>query len=99
MIRGVAADVGCGLDRVEISVTRKRGKKCRPLNARGRLARRSSCATRVWLPVTGGAKWSFRLRKRLPAGRYIVRTRAFDFAGNVERGHGRSVRLAKRKHR
>jgi hypothetical protein len=96
VLRGTAADVGCGLDRVEISVLRRHGKRCRPLTARGRLARAKSCARRTWLPVRGASRWSFRLPKRLPAGAYAIRTRAFDFAGNVERPHGRRVKLARR---
>jgi len=96
LLRGTATDLGCGLDRVEISVLRRHGKRCRPLTARGRLARRTSCTRLTWLPVRGASRWSFRLPKRLPAGAYRIRTRAFDFAGNVERPHGRRVKLAKR---
>src|SRR5829696_4270937 len=57
----------------------------------------STCTRLTWLPVRGASRWSFRLPKRLPAGAYRIRTRAFDFAGNVERPHGRRVKLAKRR--
>ncbi len=93
VLRGTASDVGCGLNRVGISVLRKKGKKCRHLTARGRLTSATSCAHRRWLNVKGTSSWSFRLPKRLANGRYIVRTRAVDFSGNVQRAHNKRLRL------
>jgi len=93
VLRGTARDVGCGLDRVGISVLKKKGKKCRHLTSRGRLTTATSCAHRRWLNVKGTSSWSFRLPKRLPNGRYVVRTRAVDFSGNVQRAHNKRLRL------
>ena len=93
VLRGTARDVGCGVDRVTISVARKRGKRCRQLKATRRLSRLKSCGKRTWLPVKGTTRWSFRIPKRLHKGRYLVRTRAVDFAGNVQRTHRRKLRL------
>ena len=92
ILRGFAADAGCGLDRVAISVAHKRGSKCR-LFGRGRLGRRMSCARNHWIVTHGTSSWSFRLPKRLPAGMYVVRTRAVDFAGNVQRPRTQRLRV------
>jgi hypothetical protein len=37
-----------------------------------------------WLAVKGKAKWSFRLKRRLPRGRYVVYARAVDDKGLAE---------------
>ena len=92
ILRGFAADAGCGLDRVAISVAHKRGSKCR-LFGRGRLGRRMSCARNHWIVAHGTSRWSFRLPKRLPGGVYVVRTRAVDFAGNVQRPRTHRLRV------
>jgi hypothetical protein len=93
ILRGVAHDRGCGVDRVRISVARKHDRRCRHLTRKGRLGHRTSCSHRRWLPVKGTTRWSFRLPHRLRNGTYIVRTRAVDFAGNIQRSHRRRLRL------
>ena len=93
ILRGRARDVGCGVDRVRISVTRKRHEHCRVLTVKRRLSRRTSCAHRRWLPVRGTSRWSFRLPRRLPKGAYVISTRAIDFAGNAQRPNGHRIRL------
>jgi hypothetical protein len=93
LLRGTAGDAGCGVDNVTISVLRKGGHKCRNLTSKKRLGRRTSCSKRHWLPVRGTTRWSFRLPKRLPKGRYVIRTRAVDFAGNVQVPQRRRIRL------
>ena len=92
LLRGAARDVGCGVDRVAISVQRKRGRAVETLFAKGRL-RKARHGRQHWFVVRGTTHWSFRLSKRLPRGRYLVRTRAIDFAGNVEKPHMRRLRL------
>jgi hypothetical protein len=93
LLRGTARDTGCGLNKVMISVLRKHGRKCRNLTSGKRLGRRTSCSKRHWLPVRGADRWSFPLPEKLPKGRYVIRTRAIDFAGNVQVSHGRRIRL------
>jgi hypothetical protein len=93
ILRGTAHDVGCGVDRVQIAVARNRAGKCRLLTPKRRLGHRLRCSRRHWLPVRGTARWSFRLPKRLPAGRYVIRIRAVDFAGNVQRPRRHRIRL------
>ncbi len=94
LVSGPARDRACGLlarsnlDRVEVAVARRSGEGCRPLDARGRLARRAvSCATPRWLRaklLSGKRRFALRTVRRLPAGRYRVQVRATDQAGNVE---------------
>jgi hypothetical protein len=85
---------------VVISVALKRGHgKCRHLKSNGRLARRTRCRERVFLPTrsrTHGKRWKFVKRGakkiRLKKGKYVIRVRALDTAGNIEhknRRHGR----------
>jgi hypothetical protein len=93
LLRGVAADTGCGVDRVAISVQRKRGSKCQTLYGKGRLLRKQACGKKHWLLTSGTTNWSFRLSKKLPKGKYVVRTRAIDFAGNVQQPRTGRLRL------
>ena len=97
LLRGTAADVGCGLDRVEISVLRRHGQALPP--ADGPRAARPPLELH---PPGAGCPSAARADGRSaspsacrPAA-YRIRTRAFDFAGNAERPHGRRVKLAKR---
>jgi len=93
VLRGTARDTGCGLNSVAIAVARKQGSKCRPLKRNKRLARPMRCSVHRWLPVRGTTHWSFRLPKRLPKGRYVIKTRAIDFAGNIQHSPTRRLRL------
>ena len=87
LLRGTARDTGCGLNSVSIAVARKEGFKCRPLKRNKRLARLMRCSKHRSLPVRGTTHWPF----RLPKGRYVIQTRAIDFAGNVRRSHTRRL--------
>jgi hypothetical protein len=93
VLRGVARDVGCGVDRVMISVAHKQGRRCRNLTTMRRLSRPTKCSRHRWLPVKGATKWSFRFPRRLAKGTYLVRTRAVDFAGNVQHPRAKRLRL------
>jgi hypothetical protein len=90
VIRGMAIDEGCGaagagaVKHVSVAVERKVGKRCQHLLRNGRLGRAGACSTHVWLPAKGTKTWSFKLRHKLPNGRYLVSSRAVDGAGNVE---------------
>ena len=71
---------------VVVSVALRRGKgRCRNLQSTGRLARRTSCKQRVFLPTRGGRRWKFKSRKvHLKKGKYVIRARAIDARGNIE---------------
>jgi hypothetical protein len=45
-----------------------------------------------WLTVKGTQKWSFKLKGRLPAGRYVVLARAVDGLGGTESTFSRKLR-------
>jgi 6-phosphogluconolactonase (cycloisomerase 2 family) len=110
--RGTASDAGSGVVRVELALIRLNGKarpaatrtaSCNVLTARGGLARQAAkrgvCAARRFIPANGTGRWTLKLRKPLPRGRYVLYARAIDRAGNVERlfttrlGNRRAFRL------
>jgi hypothetical protein len=83
-LSGTARDRGCsGLARVEVSVAVPAGKRCRFVDARGRLGRPRACSLRRYLVARGTDAWSVGVR--LPHGRLRVVVRATDLAGNVVR--------------
>jgi hypothetical protein len=84
ILRGTARDVGCGVAMVTVSVARQHGKSCRYLTTKRRLSRPTKCGGGHWLVAAGTGRWHIALPKGLPRGTYLVRTRAIDFAGNVQ---------------
>jgi dipeptidyl aminopeptidase/acylaminoacyl peptidase len=92
-IAGTATD-DHAIRRVQLSVVRRRvtaGQlRCKALNARARwLTYRPagrSCGPQFLLAARGTTKWSLRLRRHLPAGRYAITSRATDGAGQRETG-------------
>jgi len=88
---GSADDPDGSVARVQIAVT-KAGKKClRMTNARAKFKPakkrgpkgKKRCEPR-WLSAKGKAKWSFKLKKNLAPGRYVVIARAVDSEGLAE---------------
>lgn len=101
---GSAADPDGDALRVQIALVKvvrgraRRGGRaasaCFALNARGHLGRvrvekGRQCPQR-WLPATGAPKWRFRLKRKLPPGRYVVYARAVDARGLAESAFSRS---------
>jgi hypothetical protein len=96
-IHGTASDADGDLARVQIAVTATAGGAraavakplCLRLTTSGRLksskAVHNRCAPK-FLRASGTKKWTFRLKKRLPKGRYTVYSRAIDAAGHVQNG-------------
>lgn len=92
VVVGTARDRACGaasprtLRRVEIAVARRVAGGCRAVDRRGRLRDRTRpCGARVWLPARlSSDRRRFELSRpaRLPAGRYVVASRATDARGN-----------------
>ena len=85
-VTGTARDSGCsGLKRVEVSVAVAAGSgKCRYLTGGGKLTRKTACGKPRYTAATGTTAWALHSRSKLPRGRYTVRVRALDLAGNVE---------------
>ena len=91
-LKGTAKDRGCRkggkgkVVRVTVSIAKATGKKCRYLQANGKLAtKKTSCLRTKYVPAKGTSKWSFTAKRRLPKGKYKVWVRAVDAEGNVER--------------
>jgi hypothetical protein len=88
---GKVTDRGCKgrkgkVKRVGISVARQSGRTCRNLKPNGRFAARGSCHRFVYLRARHkGSRWSFTTKRRITPGRYRIRVKAFDAAGNRER--------------
>lgn len=92
-VAGPARDRACGslsartVERVDVSVQLRVAGGCRSLTAARRLRATRPCADRVWLPSKLSAshrRYLRRTRARLPAGRYVVSSRATDARGNQE---------------
>ncbi|HKF81420.1 MAG TPA: delta-60 repeat domain-containing protein [Solirubrobacterales bacterium] len=105
---GVAADPdGNGIGKVEVALVRivPGGAKAKASAGKPRcFALRSpkprfekvkpkgnQCPQR-WLKAKGKAKWSFKLKRALPPGRYLVLARATDGLGVAETGFSRKLR-------
>jgi uncharacterized delta-60 repeat protein len=94
---GTAADAdGDGLKKVQVAVVKKVGKRCFAMkNAKAKFkrvrAKGKECPQR-WLAAKGKAKWSFKLKRELPAGRYVAFARAVDGAGLAETHFSRKLR-------
>jgi hypothetical protein len=86
---GAASRARRRVRRVEVAV-RRLGRGCAWLAASGALRRRSgvsdaACAAHpVWLRARGKRRWSLRLPRALPAGRYVALSRATIRAGFPE---------------
>jgi hypothetical protein len=89
-LRGIARDRGCShLRRVQVSIALHKHHRCRFVKKNGRLGKRRRCRRARWVTVQGRRNWHLRTR-RLRPGRYTIRTRAIDRAGNKERKRRRA---------
>jgi len=91
VLRGTAADRGCGVALVTLSILRVDGKRCRPVTRTGKLGARGTCSAKRYVVASGTTRWQLALPKRMPKGTYLIRTRAIDLAGNVQALH--TIRL------
>ncbi len=88
--RGGKSKTSTTLSRVEVSVESLKGKQCRHLaSSAGRLTattgrRSAGCKAPIWLKASGTKRWSLKLKGRLPAGRYRLRSRAVTRNGFAE---------------
>jgi hypothetical protein len=91
-LRGTARDTPCGVAMVTIAIDQQHGKKCRFLTKTGRLGKAGKCTRSSWLTAVGTKTWRVPLSK-LRKGTYKVRIRAVDLSGNIEKSHGRKLKL------
>lgn len=94
VVSGKAADKGCAaragkkassgsIERVQVSVFKQVGKKCRFLAASGKLMKKTRCTTPISVVASGKRHWKLRPPGSPPPGAYKVAALAFDGVGNV----------------
>lgn len=88
---GSAAD-DTAVARVEIGLLQKKGSKCKQLTRSGSLKSSKCNEPTTWLAAKGTGRWSFKLRKRLAKGKYVLFSRAIDDKGAIEAGFGSANR-------
>jgi hypothetical protein len=93
ILRGRASDTGCGVAMVTVSILRVHGKGCQPVMSKGTVGHTGGCTPRRYVVASGTTAWQLKLPKGLPRGTYLVRTRAVDFAGNVQQVQTRRLKL------
>jgi hypothetical protein len=85
---GSAADADGDLLMVRVGLVRVAGKKCQTLQRNGRLKASKpvggKCVPASFFIAAGTKAWKFKLRKRLPAGRYLLYVQAVDAAGHAQ---------------
>lgn len=84
-LRGSAGPDRSDIASVDVAVARRVGTQCRFVGPKGGFTAARSCINRLFMPATSsGGRWSLRLAKALPAGKYRAWSRAVDGAGNRE---------------
>jgi hypothetical protein len=81
-ISGTAAD-DTTVAKVEVAVVQVKGKTCKSMRSNGSLSK-TSCTAPRYVAARGTSKWSLRIRKTLPKGKYMVYARATDDAGSTQ---------------
>lgn len=83
---GAKASARRGAKCLVLKNRRARFKRVRPRGAKGQ----KRCSQR-WLAVNGRTRWSFKLKRRLAPGRYVVYARAVDARGLAESAFSRKA--------
>ena len=87
---GVASD-DKGVAKVEVGILQlgKKGK-CKELNKKGKLVAHKGQCTQPngFVAAKGTTKWSLKLKKALPKGKYVLFAKATDAAGQTQGGYG-----------
>ncbi|MBJ7353557.1 MAG: hypothetical protein JHC98_01920 [Thermoleophilaceae bacterium] len=100
-VRGTATAVNGTVRRVEIAVLKvgpKKSKKCLWLRSNKarfssvKRSRKNGCAKQKWLKVSGTTKWTYKLKKRLPTGKYTIYARATASGGAPEAVFSKSAK-------
>ena len=81
--------------RVDIALVKVKGGKCTQMTSPGKFAPLAKCdAPSKFLKAKGTTSWSYKLRKQLKKGSYVLFARATDGAGHVQQGYGPASRHA-----
>lgn len=93
--------VGTGLAKVQVSIgladkkLLKKKKRCLFVkNNKGQTkkykAKKGKCAPAKWLTAKGTTSWSYKLKKKLKAGKYTIYVRALDASGATQTSFSKS---------
>jgi hypothetical protein len=79
-LRGIArVRKGCGkIKRVQVSVERRKAKKCRYLKKSGRFSKPGKCRKPRYIRARGTKHWRFASKRAIARGRYRIRVRSID---------------------
>lgn len=83
-ISGTAADPDGTVSKVEVSILKKSGSKCAEMKANGSFGKAGKCEASKPLVAKGTSAWSFKPKKALGKGSYIILARATDAAGGAQ---------------
>ena len=78
-ISGTASD-DSSVSKVEIAIVKGKGSSCQSMTSSGSFAK-SKCTAPKFLAAKGTSKWSYKLKKKLKKGSYVVYVRASDDGG------------------
>jgi hypothetical protein len=79
---GTASD-DKGVSKIEVALFQTKGSKCKALTAKGTF-KSAPCDTPLYLAAKGTTKWSFKLKKKVPKGKYLLVARATDTDGATD---------------
>jgi hypothetical protein len=78
-VSGTAAD-DTAVAKVEVAVLKGKGTSCETMTSSGKFAK-AKCAAPKYLAAKGTTKWSYKLKKKLKKGTYVVLVKATDDGG------------------
>ena len=92
--KGTARD-DVSVARVDIAIVKVKGGKCTQMTSPGKFAPLEKCtAPTKFLKAKGTTTWSYKLKKELKKGSYVLYARATDGAGHVQGGYGPASKRA-----
>lgn len=99
-VTGTASALNGSVSKVEVAIFKsgpRKSKRCiwlKSNKAKFRSVRKTKagCKRQVWLRASGKTKWSLKLRKSLPIGKYTIYARAVPVGGTPEARFTRSLR-------
>jgi Bacterial Ig domain len=81
-ISGTASD-DSSVTKVEIAIVKGKGSSCQSMTAKGSFTK-AKCTAPKFLAAKGTTKWSYKLKKKLKKGSYLVLVRASDDGGATQ---------------
>ena len=81
-LSGTASD-DSAVTKVEVAVVSGKGSSCKSMTSSGSFAK-AKCTSPKFLAAKGTSKWSYKLKKKLKKGTYLVLVRATDDGGATQ---------------